>query len=75
MAKIYREIAINDMVGTVETAMRKVLDCWAELPPEMQDAVDQFRGQLEAAIDSVYVVKRALDTQIHDTEEDPDRTQ
>ena len=73
MAKIYREIAINGMVGTVEDAMRRVLNNWAELPPPMQDAIDQFRVQLEAAIDSVYVVKRALDTQIHETEEDPDQ--
>lgn len=70
MAKIYREIAVNDMVGTVEEAMRHVLDCWADLPPPMQDAIDQFRVQLEATIDSVYVVKRALDTQIHETEKD-----
>jgi hypothetical protein len=73
MAKIYREIAVNDMVGTVEEAMRRVLNNWTELPPPMQEAIDQFRVQLEAAIDSVYVVKRALDTQIHETEEDPDQ--
>lgn len=70
MAKIYREIAVNGMVGTIEEAMRRVLNNWAELPPPMQDAIDQFRIQLDAAIDSVYVVKRALDTQIHETEED-----
>ena len=68
MAKIYREIAIDDMVGTIEQAMRQVLDCWAELPPPMQDAIDQFRVQLEAAIDSVYVVKRALDQEVHEME-------
>jgi len=65
---IYREKAINDMVGTIEDAMRQVLDCWAELPPEMQDAVDQFRVQLGAAIDSVYLVKRALDQEVHESE-------
>jgi hypothetical protein len=69
MAKIYREIAINDMVGTIEDAMRHVLQCWAELPQPMQDAVDQFRTRLEATIDSVEFVKRALDTQVHETEE------
>ena len=68
MAKIYRDIAIDDMVGTIEDAMRKVLDCWAELPPPMQDAVEQFRTRLEAAIDSVEFVKRALDTEVHDTD-------
>lgn len=73
MATTYRETAVNDMLGTVEHAMRHVLDCWTELPPPMQEAVEQFRVQLDAAIDSVYVVKRALDTQVHETEEDTDR--
>jgi hypothetical protein len=65
---IYRDVAITGMVGTIEDAMRQVLDCWAELPPEMQDAIDQFRVQLGAAIDSVYVVKRALDQEVHESE-------
>jgi type IV secretory pathway ATPase VirB11/archaellum biosynthesis ATPase len=65
---IYRDVAINDMVGTVETAMRQVLDYWAELPPEMPEAIDQFRIQLGAAIDSVYLVKRALDQEVHESE-------
>ncbi|MFL5236390.1 MAG: hypothetical protein ACJ8EL_02070 [Rhizomicrobium sp.] len=65
---IYREVAINGMVGTIEDAMRQVLDCWAELPPEMQDAIDQFRIQLGAAVDSVYLVKRALDQEVHEME-------
>jgi len=68
--KIYREVAVEDMIGTIEDAMRQVLNNWAELPPEMQEAVDQFRARLDAAIDSVYVVKRALDTQVHESEED-----
>ncbi len=68
MAKIYRDIAIDDMVGTVEDAMRNVLDCWANLPPPMQDAIDQFRIRLEAAIDSVEFVKRALDQEVHETD-------
>jgi type IV secretory pathway ATPase VirB11/archaellum biosynthesis ATPase len=71
MAKIYREIAVTNMVGTIEDAMRRVLNNWAELPPEMQDAIETFRVQLDAAIDSVYVVKRALDTQIHESDQDP----
>jgi type IV secretory pathway ATPase VirB11/archaellum biosynthesis ATPase len=65
---IYREVAINDMIGTVEQAMRQVMDCWADLPPNMQDAIDQFRAQLEAAIDSVEFVKRALGQEVHDGE-------
>ena len=62
---IYRESAINGMVGTIEDAMRQVLDSWAELPPEMREAIDQFRIQLGEAIDSVYLVKRALDQEVH----------
>jgi len=73
MAKIYREIAIDGMIGTIEDAMRQVLNNWAELPAPMQEAIDQFRVQLDAAIDSVYVVKRALDTQIHKAEDDTDQ--
>jgi hypothetical protein len=46
----------------------QVLDCWAELPPEMQEAIDQFRIRLGAAIDSVYLVKRALDQEVHESE-------
>ena len=65
---IYRDIAVNGMVGTIEDAMRQVLDCWAELPQEMQDAVDEFRIQLGAAIDSVYLVKRALDQEVQESE-------
>src|ERR1043166_927532 len=65
---IYRDIAVNGMVGTIEDAMRQVLDCWAELPAEMQDAIDQFRIQLGAAIDSVDIVKRALDQEVHESE-------
>ena len=74
MARIYREIAISDMLGTVEDAMRHVLDCWVDLPPPMKDAVGQFRVQLEAAIDSVEFVKRALDTEMHETEYLHDRS-
>jgi len=69
MTKIYRDIAINDMMGTIEDAMRRVLDCWADLPPPMQDAIEQFRTRLDAAIDSVEFVKRALDTQVHEADE------
>jgi hypothetical protein len=65
---IYRDIAVTNMVGTIEDAMRQVLDNWAELPPPMQDAIDEFRIQLGAAIDSVYLVKRALDQEVHESE-------
>jgi hypothetical protein len=68
MAKTYREVAIEDMLGTVEDAMRHVLDSWAELPAPMKDAIGQFHTRLEAAIDSVDSVKRALDREVHGTD-------
>jgi hypothetical protein len=63
MARTYREIAIEEMVRTVEEAMSGVIDWWGDLPPPMKEAIEQFRTQLGAAIDSVEFVKRALDRQ------------
>ena len=63
MARTYREIAIEDIVLTVEEAMSRVLDWWGDLPPSMKEAIEQFRSELGAAIDSVEFVKKALDTQ------------
>jgi hypothetical protein len=68
MARTHREIAMEEMLGTVEEAMRQVIDCWGDLPPPMKEAIEQFRAQLGAAIDSVEFVKRALDRQIHETD-------
>ena len=68
MAKTYREVAIEEMLGTVEEAMHRVINFWGDLPPSMKDAIEQFRGQLGAAIDSVEFVKRALDREVHETE-------
>src|SRR5215467_5474578 len=68
MAKTYREVAIEEMLGTVEEAMHRVLNCWVDLPPPMKEAIEQFRTQLGAAIDSVEFVKRALDREVHETE-------
>jgi hypothetical protein len=64
MARTYREIAIEEMLRTVEEAMSHVIDWWGDLPPPMKEAIEQFRGQLGAAIDSVEFVKRALDRQV-----------
>jgi len=64
MARTYREIAIEEMLRTVEEAMSRVIGWWGDLPPPMKEAVEQFRGQLGAAIDSVEFVKRALDRQV-----------
>ena len=68
MARTYRDIAIEDMVRTVEDAMSRVIDWWGDLPPPMKDAVEQFRTQLGEAIDSVEFVKRALDRQVPETD-------
>ena len=64
MATTYRDIAIEDMLRTVEEAMSNVVEWWGDLPPPMKDAIAQFRTQLGAAIDSVEFVKRALDRQV-----------
>ena len=68
MAKTYRERAIDEMLQTVEEAMSQVINWWGDLPAPMKEAVGQFRSRLEAAIDSVVFVKRALDRQIHETD-------
>jgi len=56
------------MLRTVEEAMSQVIDWWGDLPPPMNDAIERFRIQLGAAIDSVEFVKRALDRQVHETD-------
>jgi hypothetical protein len=68
MARTYREIAIADMVRTVEEAMSRVIDYWGDLPAPMKEAVLQFRTQLGVAIDSVEFVKKALDRQAPETD-------
>ena len=64
MARTYREIAIDEMLRTVEDAMSGVIDWWGDLPPPMKEAIEQFRAQLGAAIDSIEFVKRALDRNV-----------
>ena len=68
MTRTYRDIAIENMLGTVEEAMSAVINEWGCLPPSMKGALEQFRSQLGTAIDSVDFVKRALDRQAHETE-------
>jgi len=58
MARTYRDIAIEDMLGTVQEAMSQVVDWWGDLPPPMEEAIEQFRIELGAAIDSVEFVKK-----------------
>jgi hypothetical protein len=57
MARTYREIAMEQMLGTVEEAMSDVSVYWGCLPAPMKEAIEQFRAQLGAAIDSVEFVR------------------
>jgi hypothetical protein len=50
------------VILTVEEAMSRGIDWWGDLPPSMKDAIDEFRAQVEAAINSVEFVRKALDT-------------
>ncbi len=59
MARTYRDIATEEMLQTVEEAMHQVIDWWGDLPAPMQEAIEQFRAQLGAAIDSVEFVRKA----------------
>ena len=68
MARTYREIAIEEMLRTVEEAMSQVIEWWGDLPPPMKEAIEQFRTQLGVAIDSVEFVKKALDREVQETE-------
>ena len=69
MAKTYRDVAIDQMIATVEEAMTRVIDWYGELPAPMNEAIDTFRVQLAAAIDSVEFVKKALDRRVPETTE------
>ena len=68
MARTYRDIAIEDMLGTVQEAMSQVVGSWGDLPPPMKEAIEQFRIELGTAIDSVEFVKKALSRQVHETD-------
>ena len=43
MVRTYREIAVQEMLRTVEEAMSQVIDWWGDLPPPMRQAIEQFR--------------------------------
>ena len=66
MARTYREIAMEQMLGTVEEAMSDVIVYWGCLPAPMKEAIEQFRAQLDAAIDSVEFVRKAFDREVHE---------
>ena len=58
MAQSYRDVAINQMIATTEEAMSHAIDWWGDLPTSMKEAIDKFRVQLGAAIDSVEFCKK-----------------
>src|SRR5262245_19097634 len=64
MAKTYRDVAIDQMIATVEEAMSRAIDWWGNLPTPMNEEIDSFRVQLGAAIDSVEFVNKALDRRV-----------
>ena len=66
--RTYREIAIEEMLVTVQGAISQAIDWWGDLPPPMKEAIEEFRTKLNMAIDSVDFVKRALDKQAHETD-------
>jgi BMFP domain-containing protein YqiC len=66
MPKTHRDIVIEETMATVEEAMAEVLNYWGCLPEPMKEAIEQFRTQLGAAIDSVDLVKRALEREAHE---------
>ena len=53
MAKTYRDVAIDQMIATVEEAISRAIDWWGDLPPSMHEAIDRFRVEIGAAINSV----------------------
>src|SRR5215468_3622942 len=69
MVKIYRDVAIEQMIATIEEAMSQAINWWGDLPTPMKEAIERFRVQLGAAIDSVEFVKKALDRRVPETDE------
>ena len=61
MARTYRDVAIQQMLQTVQEAMSQVVDRWENLPSPMQKAIEQFRTQIEVELYFVEFVRKALD--------------
>ena len=41
MVKTYRDVAIEQMIATVEEAMSQVIEWWGDLPAPMKEAICQ----------------------------------
>jgi hypothetical protein len=48
--------------------LRQTDRAFRDLPPPMKEAIEQFRTQLGAAIDSVEFIERALDREVVETD-------
>ena len=59
MAKTYCDVAIEQMMGTVEEAISRPIN-WGVLSTPMNEAIDRFRVQLGVAIEFRRTCKRAL---------------
>ena len=60
MAKTYRDVAIDQMIATVEEAMSRAIDWWGNLPTPMNEAIDSFAFNL-GSNRFRRIVKKALD--------------
>jgi len=52
----------------VVVSVSRIVSLGAGMPPEMKEAVEEFRIQLGAAIDSVEFVRRALAREVPELE-------
>ena len=54
MAKTYRDVAIDQMIATVEEAMSRAIDWWGDLPTPMNELSWAVRTRIDetAIIDS-----------------------
>jgi hypothetical protein len=43
MARTYREVATEEMLGTFEETMSQGIDWWGDIPPPMKEAIEPFR--------------------------------
>ena len=46
MAKTYRDVAVDQMIATVEEAMSCAIDWWGKLPTPMNEALTNFAFNL-----------------------------
>ncbi len=57
MARTYREIAIQEMVRTVEEAMSQAVSWWGDLPPPMKECLPMRQAETYLKV-QVYLLLR-----------------